>query len=214
MSMQKSNTILNESTKDCVSLLPSSSTPTVVKQTEQTINNMEETSTSVSADDPIKCQSENVSNDQCERNNQTTSDSKAEPKPEPEPQLQLQSKSPSQTKTKTENETETKTKSMPESSNTVNKPDSQGNSDSLVTVTTSHDQQRKKVGLLRAPMVETICDDISITTEEIKRLKHVQVRSNSTGKLYQSSRRVSFPENDSELVTGYLEPADPWACGK
>lgn len=62
--------------------------------------------------------------------------------------------------------------------------------------------------------VETICDDISSTTEDIKRLKHVQVRSNSTGKLYQSSRRVSFPENDKELVTGYLEPADPWACGK
>lgn len=61
--------------------------------------------------------------------------------------------------------------------------------------------------------VETIRDDISATTEDIKRLKHVQGRSNSTGKLYQSSRRVSFPENDSELVTGYLEPANPWACG-
>lgn len=61
--------------------------------------------------------------------------------------------------------------------------------------------------------VETICDDIS-TAEDIKKLKHVQGRSNSTGKLYQTSRRVSFPENDKELVTGYLEPADPWACGE
>lgn len=72
---------------------------------------------------------------------------------------------------------------------------------------------KKKAVLLNAPNVETICDDITSTTANIKRLKHVHVRSNSTGKLYQSSRRVSFPENDSELVTGYLEPADPWACG-
>lgn len=27
------------------------------------------------------------------------------------------------------------------------------------------------------------------------------------------SRRVSFP-NDKELVTGYMEPADPWANGE
>lgn len=60
--------------------------------------------------------------------------------------------------------------------------------------------------------VETICDELS-TSEDIKKLKHVQGRSNSTGKLYSSARRVSFPENDSELVTGYLEPADPWASG-
>lgn len=60
--------------------------------------------------------------------------------------------------------------------------------------------------------VESISDSIA-THEEIKKLKHVQGRSNSTGRLYSSSRRVSFPENDSELVTGYLEPADPWACG-
>lgn len=39
-------------------------------------------------------------------------------------------------------------------------------------------------------------------------------RSNSAGKIYQTGRRVSFPENDSELVTGYLEPANPWATGK
>ncbi|XP_059608094.1 protein phosphatase 1 regulatory subunit 37 [Phlebotomus argentipes] len=29
-----------------------------------------------------------------------------------------------------------------------------------------------------------------------------------------SSRRVSFPKHDSELVTGYLEPANPWAISK
>lgn len=29
-----------------------------------------------------------------------------------------------------------------------------------------------------------------------------------------SLRRVSFPDNDSELVTGYLEPANPWATGE
>lgn len=63
-----------------------------------------------------------------------------------------------------------------------------------------------------ASNVESISDSIA-TAEEIKKLKHVQGRSNSTGRLYNSSRRVSFPENDSELVTGYLEPADPWACG-
>lgn len=39
-------------------------------------------------------------------------------------------------------------------------------------------------------------------------------RSNSAGKIYQTGRRVSFPENDSDLVTGYLEPANPWASGK
>lgn len=79
-----------------------------------------------------------------------------------------------------------------------------------------HSKNNNKAILILTPPstnVETICDDISATTEDIKRLKHVQGRSNSTGKLYQSSRRVSFPENDSELVTGYLEPADPWACG-
>lgn len=39
-------------------------------------------------------------------------------------------------------------------------------------------------------------------------------RTNSAGKAYQTGRRVSFPENDSELVTGYLEPANPWATGE
>jgi len=27
-------------------------------------------------------------------------------------------------------------------------------------------------------------------------------------------RKVSFPEEDSHLVTGYLEPANPWEYGK
>lgn len=45
-----------------------------------------------------------------------------------------------------------------------------------------------------------------------KKIKQ-QDRSNSTGKLYQSCRRVSFPVNDCDLVTGYLEPANPWATG-
>lgn len=38
-------------------------------------------------------------------------------------------------------------------------------------------------------------------------------RSNSTERLYQDCRRVSFPVNDCDLVTGYLEPANPWATG-
>lgn len=42
-------------------------------------------------------------------------------------------------------------------------------------------------------------------------------RSSSAGKIILSAagrRRVSFPENDAELVTGYLEPANPWASGE
>jgi hypothetical protein len=27
-------------------------------------------------------------------------------------------------------------------------------------------------------------------------------------------RKVSFPEEDDDLVTGYLEPANPWEYGK
>lgn len=27
------------------------------------------------------------------------------------------------------------------------------------------------------------------------------------------NRRVSFPDNQEELVTGYLEPANPWGLG-
>lgn len=78
---------------------------------------------------------------------------------------------------------------------------------------TAKQHAKRSAFFLHPPGDEMSCADIAATTEDIKRLKHVQVRSNSTGKLYQSSRRVSFPENDSELVTGYLEPADPWACG-
>lgn len=51
------------------------------------------------------------------------------------------------------------------------------------------------------------------TLNSARKIKMVQERSNSTGKLYNASRRVSFPENEKELVTGYLEPADPWASG-
>lgn len=29
----------------------------------------------------------------------------------------------------------------------------------------------------------------------------------------ESRRRVSFPK-DAQLIIGYLEPIDPWACGK
>lgn len=72
---------------------------------------------------------------------------------------------------------------------------------------------RKKAFFLHPPSDEMMSADIAATADDIRRLKHVQVRSKSTSKLYQSSRRVSFPENDSELVTGCLEPADPWACG-
>lgn len=46
-----------------------------------------------------------------------------------------------------------------------------------------------------------------------KRIRQVHERANSLGKMYQSSRRVSFAENDCDLVTGYLEPANPWASG-
>lgn len=88
-------------------------------------------------------------------------------------------------------------------------------SDGSLTSNDAKTKHIRKGPMFLHPQVhdEMVCGDISATTEDIKRLKHVQVRSNSTGKLYQSSRRVSFPENDSELVTGYLEPADPWACG-
>lgn len=94
--------------------------------------------------------------------------------------------------------------------------DSQSKFLALPRQTSTKPIKKKAILTIEPPstIVETISDDISATTEDIKRLKHVQVRSNSTGKLYQSSRRVSFPENDSELVTGYLEPADPWACGE
>lgn len=38
--------------------------------------------------------------------------------------------------------------------------------------------------------------------------------SSTGGANYTTARRVSFPENDAELVTGYLEPANPWATGE
>lgn len=37
--------------------------------------------------------------------------------------------------------------------------------------------------------------------------------SNSTEILCDKLRRVSFPKDDKKLVTGYLEPANPWAKG-
>lgn len=156
---------------------------------------MEETSANISTDDPSKLnhgQSENATNNECESRNRTT--------PDPKPQPQPQSRSVSELVT------------VPSAS--INLPDSHVNCKILASAETSGEQTKNKAVVLSAPNVETICDDIATTTKEIKRLKHVQIRSNSTGKLYQSSRRVSFPENDSELVTGYLEPADPWACGK
>lgn len=36
---------------------------------------------------------------------------------------------------------------------------------------------------------------------------------NSSKSSENSLRRVSFPVNDNDLVTGYLEPANPWASG-
>lgn len=98
----------------------------------------------------------------------------------------------------------------------INMSESQTTATKCLTMPKHSKNNNKAILILTPPStnVETICDDISDTTEDIKPLMHVQGRSNSTGKLYQSSRRVSFPENDSELVTGYLEPADPWACGE
>lgn len=160
---------------------------------------MEETSANISTDDPSKlnhCQSENATNNECEIRNRTTPD----PKPQPQPQPRSQSQSVPGLVT------------VPSAS--INLSAGHVNSKLLASAETSGEQTKNKAVVLSAPNVETICDDIATTTKEIKRLKHVQIRSNSTGKLYQSSRRVSFPENDSELVTGYLEPADPWACGK
>lgn len=70
----------------------------------------------------------------------------------------------------------------------------------------------------------SVCDELqqlhntssAINIDDLlKRTKiQQQDRSNSTGKLYESCRRVSFPVNDCDLVTGYLEPANPWATGK
>lgn len=38
--------------------------------------------------------------------------------------------------------------------------------------------------------------------------------SSLSAQAFSTARRVSFPENDAELVTGYLEPANPWATGE
>lgn len=56
----------------------------------------------------------------------------------------------------------------------------------------------------------------TIMANSSKRIRQVHERANSLGKMYQSSssRRVSFAENDCDLVTGYLEPANPWASGR
>lgn len=110
--------------------------------------------------------------------------------------------------------TTTPTESQPTTpdTKTTNEPNNDDDTKTSDNSCAKQTKNKKAVQLLNTPPnVETICDDISSTTKDIKRLKHVQVRSNSTGKLYQSSRRVSFPENN--LVTGYLEPADPWAYG-
>ncbi|XP_055323374.1 mucin-5AC [Sitodiplosis mosellana] len=189
--MLKGSVALNESSGENDSvLLPS--TTTIANQIESIVSNMEETSAAQSthiASKSNNCQNENESDASsgCER---ITAAAAAA--------MSTESQQPSTTDTQTTNEK---------------------NNDETTTTTSnssSADQTKNKkaVHLLSAtaPNMETICDDISSTTEDIKRLKHVQVRSNSTGKLYQSSRRVSFPENN--LVTGYLEPADPWAYVK
>jgi hypothetical protein len=40
------------------------------------------------------------------------------------------------------------------------------------------------------------------------------LRSPSENLKVKELRKVSFPEEDSRLVTGYLEPANPWEYGK
>lgn len=219
MSMLKASVALNESTGENDSLLlHQSSTPSLSSSSSSlpssstrvadgnqiesiSVSNMEETSANVNTDDSDKssksnnCQNENKSNvsnveettttsTKHTRNNDTINNDAIKTTP---------------------TRTTTSTSQSPSSSSVASDSDSSANQAAAA--------RKKVVQLLIAPNVETICDDISSTTEDIKRLKHVQVRSNSTGKLYQSSRRVSFPENDSELVTGYLEPADPWAYG-
>lgn len=66
-----------------------------------------------------------------------------------------------------------------------------------------------------------VCDELqqlhntsAINIDDLLKKKIKQEdRSNSTGKLYENCRRVSFPKNDCDLVTGYLESANPWATG-
>ncbi|KAG4080169.1 hypothetical protein HA402_008240 [Bradysia odoriphaga] len=68
-----------------------------------------------------------------------------------------------------------------------------------------------------------VCDELqqlhntnsAINIDDLLNEKNQQPdRSLSTGKLYSDCRRVSFPVNDCDLVTGYLEPANPWATVK
>jgi hypothetical protein len=40
------------------------------------------------------------------------------------------------------------------------------------------------------------------------------LRSRSENQKVKETRKVSFPEEDRLLVTGYLEPANPWEYGK
>lgn len=189
--MRRASVASNESSGENDSLLLSSST-TVIEQIESIASNMEETSANCNTNDSTKSNNSpnanesHVSCDECDKTTTTTSTSMSTSKSTTEPLIDIESMG----------HNDQHYKAIP-TSDTLN----------------GNQTKKKAVKLLSAPNVETICDDISVTTEDIKRLKHVQVRSNSTGKLYQSSRRVSFPENDSELVTGYLEPADPWAYG-
>lgn len=189
--MLRTSVALNESSGEIDSLLLPSTT-TVAESTESIASsNMEETIANVSTDDSSKSnniQNENESNASNDVKITTKITMSTEQFAEPPINAELLAN-------KTSNAS-TPTIGNPSSSSSISKL-----------------AKKKAVQLLSAPNFETIRDDISSTTEKIKRLKHVQIRSNSTGKLYQSSRRVSFPENDSELVTGYLEPADPWAYG-
>lgn len=215
--MQNLNTTLNESLEEIASLLPSSSssTNTVDNQIDSIVKNMEETSANVSTDDTSKsnhCQSENTSTDECQITSTTattTENTSSDSKPKSQLQSNAESEPTPAAKPEPQPAAEVQTKPEPLKSDAQIKK----SIENQASAEPNGEPAKGKVVHLNAPNIETICDDISTTTQEIKRLKHVQVRSNSTGKLYQSSRRVSFPENDSELVTGYLEPADPWACG-
>lgn len=188
--MLRTSVALNESSGEIDSLLLPS-TIIVTEQTESIVSNMDENSANVSTNDSsklINIKNENESNASNDENFTKIKAMSTEQLTEPMINKEL-------------------------SKNENNESKSADNNSSSSNSSNSKSVKKRAVHLLNAPNIETIRDDISSTTADIKRLKHVQVRSNSTGKLYQSSRRVSFPENDSELVTGYLEPADPWAYG-
>lgn len=183
--MLKGSVALNESSgENDLLLLPS--TTTVANEIESIVSNMEETNASESTS--IASESNNSQNE-----SESNVSSAAATESGSQQQKQQQPSTTNTQRTCEKNNDET--------------------TSALGSTSANQTKNKKAVHLLstQAPNMETICDDISSTTEDIKRLKHVQVRSNSTGKLYQSSRRVSFPENN--LVTGYLEPADPWAYG-